>query len=196
MICHLRLPALLLAFLATAAGGCSLKQTVNPAPADLQSHASEKIAIIENPLVRMSGFDDAIQRSLERCGFTVEMLPKETAKDARPLVITYTANWSWDLDLYLSYAKIDLYRTGKPIADATYDATWGGMHLGKFVKADEKVDSLVYAMFPGRAPVPPVPPAAGTSGAPQQAAPPGSKPAQPSVAPAAPAVSQPKASNG
>jgi hypothetical protein len=170
-----------------------LKQTVNPAPADLQSHASEKIAIIENPLVRMSGFDDAIQRSLERCGFTVEMLPKDTAKDARPLVITYTAKWSWDLDLYLSYAKIDLYRTGKPIADATYDATWGGMHLGKFVKAHEKVDSLVYAMFPGRAPVLP---AAGTSGAPQQAAPPGSKPAQPSVAPAAPAVSQPKASNG
>jgi hypothetical protein len=112
------------------------------------------------------------------------------------LVITYTANWSWDLDLYLSYAKIDLYRAGKPIADATYDATWGGMHLGKFVKADEKVDSLVYAMFPGRAPVPPVPPAAGTSGAPQQAAPPGSKPAQPPVAPAAPAASQPKASNG
>jgi hypothetical protein len=67
------------------------------------------------------------------------------------------------------------------------------MHLGTFVKADEKVDALVYAMFPGRAPVPP---AAGPSGAPQQAAPPGSKPAQPSGAPAAPAVSQPKASNG
>ena len=83
MNCHLRLPALLLACLASAAGGCSLKQTVNPAPADLQSHASEKVAIIENPLVRMSGFDDAIQRSLERCGFTVEMLPKGQASSTQ-----------------------------------------------------------------------------------------------------------------
>jgi hypothetical protein len=189
----------LLASFALAAGGCSLKQTVNPAPTDLQAKSAEKIAIIENPAVRMEGFDDAIERSLERCGFTVEMLPKGTAKDARPLVITYTANWSWDLDLYLSYAKIDLYRQGKHVADATYDATWGGAHLGKFVKADEKVDSLIYEMFPGRAPPPP--PRAETQpgmvNAPQTGAMPAAKPAAaPVAAPAAPtAPAAPKAPN-
>jgi len=141
---------LYVAFHFTLAPGCTLKHAVQPVKDGLIAPGPQKITIIRDNAVRFAGFHDSIVKALVGCGFTVESVPQGTAYGKLPLAITYTANWSWDLDLYLSYAHIQLFQDGKVIGDGLYDATWGGLNLGKWIHADIEVQKLVYDMFPTR----------------------------------------------
>lgn len=133
---------------------CSIKQDVHPVNADILSARANRIALIRNDAVRFAEFNNVVAQSLERCGFIVETLPQGTNYDSLPLAMTYTANWSWDIDLYMSYARLEVFQAGKKIGDGVYDATGGGgLIFSKFIKANEKVDQLVYGIFPTRAPI-------------------------------------------
>lgn len=138
---------------------CTITKEVHAVNADVVSTCANKITLIRNDTVRFASFNNAVAQSLERCGFRVETLPQGSSFDSLPLAMTYTANWSWDLDLYMSYVRLEVFHLGKKIGDAVYDATHGGGHVfSKFIQADKKVDELVYEMFPSRAPT------AGTAG--------------------------------
>lgn len=65
------------------------------------------------------------------------------------LTSTYIARWRWDLALYMAYAKIDVYRDGRPVGQALYDALMGGGRLDKFIDAEQKIRELVDSLFPG-----------------------------------------------
>ncbi|MDA0214870.1 MAG: Sbal_3080 family lipoprotein [Planctomycetota bacterium] len=132
---------------------CTITQEVHAVNADIVSACANKITLIRNDAVRFATFNNAVAESLERCGFIVETLPQGTNYNSLPLAMTYTANWSWDMDLYMSYARLEVFHLGKKIGDGVYDATHGGGRvISKFIKADKKVDELVYEMFPSRAP--------------------------------------------
>ena len=77
------------------------------------------------------------------------MLDPDAGIRACPLLTTYTANWRWDLALYMAYAELTVFRDGNEIGKATYDALMGGGRMDKFIKADEKVRELVSQLFPG-----------------------------------------------
>ncbi len=125
---------------------CSIKQNVRPVtPADL---ATREICIRENKTVR-EGFLEAYRQALESKGFSVRMLDPDAGIRACPLLTTYTANWRWDLALYMAYAELTVFRDGNEIGKATYDALMGGGRMDKFIKADEKVRELVSQLFPG-----------------------------------------------
>jgi len=125
---------------------CSIKQNVRPVtPADL---ATREICIRENKTVR-EGFLEAYRQALESKGFSVRMLDPDAGIRACPLLTTYTANWRWDLALYMAYAELTVFRDGNEIGKATYDALMGGGRMDKFIKADEKVRELVNQLFPG-----------------------------------------------
>jgi hypothetical protein len=125
---------------------CSIKQNVKPVtPADL---ATREICIRENKTVR-EGFLEAYRQALESKGFSVRMLDPDAGIRACPLLTTYTANWRWDLALYMAYAELTVFRDGNEIGKATYDALMGGGRMDKFIKADEKVRELVSQLFPG-----------------------------------------------
>jgi hypothetical protein len=68
-----------------------------------------------------------------------------------PITSTYTANWRWDLAIYMAYADIKIYNGGKVIGEANYDATRAGLNGGKFIDADKKINELVDQLFPGGA---------------------------------------------
>ena len=131
--------------------GCSLKHEVQPVKAGLIADGPQPIALVRNDAVFL-GFHNAITLSLSRGGFVVESVPQGTAFATLPLAMTYTANWTWDFDLYLRYAHIELFKDGVVVGDAVYDAFWGGLHLGKFIETEKKVDRLVCDLFPERAP--------------------------------------------
>ncbi len=57
--------------------------------------------------------------------------------------VTYTANWGWDLSVYMTYAKITVYHKGRLDGKAEYDARSGGGRLDKYISADKKVRELV-----------------------------------------------------
>ena len=125
---------------------CSIKQNVRPVTsADL---ATREICIRENKTVR-EGFLEAYRQALESKGFSVRMLDPDAGIRACPLLTTYTANWRWDLALYMAYAELTVFRDGNEIGKATYDALMGGGRMDKFIKADEKVRELVNQLFPG-----------------------------------------------
>jgi len=125
---------------------CSIKQNVRPVTsADL---ATREICIRENKTVR-EGFLEAYRQALESKGFSVRMLDPDAGIRACPLLTTYTANWRWDLALYMAYAELTVFRDGNEIGTATYDALMCGGRRDKFIKADEKVHELVSQLFPG-----------------------------------------------
>ena len=52
---------------------------------------------------------------------------------ACPITSTCTANWRWDLVLYLAFADINVYTNGQRFGHATCDAVGAGGNLGKFI---------------------------------------------------------------
>lgn len=127
------------------AAGCSIKQDVRPAQMDLA--AEPEICLVPATGVRES-LSEAYEQALQQKGFTTKRLSPGTRPSQCALSTAYTANWSWDLALYMSYAKFEVFQHGRPIGQATYDSTWGGARLDKFISAESKVFELVEQLFP------------------------------------------------
>lgn len=123
---------------------CSITQTVNP----VTNLDTNQICIIDNPAVRQ-GFEDAYKRALERKNYTVQILPASASLNDCNVSSTYTANWRWDLAMYMAYAEINVFRGGQKAGDAVYSSMSGGANMGKFIKAETKVYELVDLLFPG-----------------------------------------------
>jgi len=139
---------LVLSAIALAAlSGCAINQTVKP----VERVAGKQICIVENPAVKQQGFLATYQRVLTEKGYVVRQLPPASAVDACPVTSTYTANWRWDLALYMAYADIKVYSNGQQTGQATYDAMGGGANMGKFIKGEVKIAELVQQLFPGSA---------------------------------------------
>lgn len=135
--------------LAAAAGllalsGCAINQSVTP----VGSLEAREICIVENTAVRTT-FLDALRKSVEAKGYVVRLLPAGSPLRACPVTVTYTANWRWDLALYMAYAEINVFKAGAPAGKAVYDSLGGGANLGKFISAEDKVNELVNQLMAG-----------------------------------------------
>ena len=101
-----------------------------------------EICIRENSDVLMDGFLPNLIEEIERKGIRTRVYQGAAPADC-PYTMTYTANWSWDVAMYLSYARIDLYREGARIGEVTFDARLAGLDLSKFGSAESKIDPLI-----------------------------------------------------
>ena len=123
--------------------GCAIHQHVQPVP----KLDSREICIVKNPNVR-EGFLAAYQAALAEKGLRTKLLDQSALPDACPVTSTYTANWRWDLALYMAFADIAVYSNGRKVGRAVYDSLGGGGNLGKFINAEEKIRELVNQLFP------------------------------------------------
>ncbi|MDB5753391.1 MAG: hypothetical protein JWP65_3812 [Ramlibacter sp.] len=126
--------------------GCAIHQNVRA----VEGLSERQICVIENPAVR-AGFLNAYRQALGSKGYTVRQLPAGAATTDCPVTSTYTANWRWDMALYMAYAEINVYRAGQKVGEAKYDAMSGGANLNKFIAGDKKIQELVHQLFPGGA---------------------------------------------
>lgn len=133
--------------IAAAVSGCAITQNVKP----INGLASNEVCIVVNPAVRHQGFLATYQQVLTEKGYSVRQLPAGTPLNACTVTSTYTANWRWDLALYMAYADIKVYNNGVQSGQATYDALRGGFNMSKFIKGENKVVELVNQLFPGNA---------------------------------------------
>lgn len=154
-------PLLALA-LPLALSACAIHQNVKP----VGQVAAREICVVINPKVFNEGFVQSYEKALRRKGFTVQELPQDAALNSCPLVTTYTANWYWDMAMYMNYAEIRIYDNTKPIGEAIYDSRHGSANLAKFIKAENKINELVDQLFPG-GPAAAAPDALRTGAAPQ-----------------------------
>jgi hypothetical protein len=122
---------------------CTITQQINPA----NVAPDAEVCIIENNDVR-EGFLAELQNSLGANGYRYRMLPSTaTTSDCR-IVLTYVARWSWDLTIYMAYARLQVFESGQPAGDALYDATQGGGNMSKFIDAEPKIRELVTELLP------------------------------------------------
>lgn len=124
--------------------GCTITQNVTPT----SLAGDEVVCLIENPKVR-EGFVAEVQHALRDGGIRYQMLPASASPYDCPVAMTYTARWSWDLTIYMSYAHMQVFRNGRPEGSALYDATKGSGNMGKFIDAEPKIREMVAQLFPG-----------------------------------------------
>ncbi|MBE0474613.1 MAG: hypothetical protein IBX54_10565 [Rhodoferax sp.] len=135
----------LLAFILVASvSGCAIHQRVDPV-AQLDDRA---VCLVKNPAVRET-FGAELSKALRRKDLTVREVAAPADEKSCPVVVTFTANWRWDLAMYMSYAEINVLNNGKPTGKAVYDATRGGGNMSKFIQAKAKINELVDQLFPG-----------------------------------------------
>lgn len=124
--------------------GCSavVRQDVTPF-----THNTEEVCIIVNPNVAMEGFLITYVEELKNKGYSVKTLMPDAKLDECEVTSTYAANWKWDLALYMSNARLDVYLNGIKEAEARYSIVKEGAS-GKFIHADEKIKELVNILYP------------------------------------------------
>ena len=110
-----------------------------------------EVCIVENAAVKQQGFLETYKRVLTGKGYVVRQLPPGSLLTACPVTSTYTANWRWDVALYMVFADIKVYNNGQQSGRAMYDASRGGANLGKFIRGQTKITELVNELFPGTA---------------------------------------------
>ena len=124
--------------------GCAAvtQQTVTP----FENNSSLEICVIENPRIRAE-FLEAYRTALQEKGYVVEILHKHADISDCKVTSTYSARWRWDFALYMSYAKIEVFKNGEKSAETLYKIVREGAS-GKFINASEKVRELVNQLFP------------------------------------------------
>lgn len=135
--------AALLVALAFVATGCAISQHVVPVDSSAQI---EKIHVLHNDRVHMEGINEALVGIFESLGFESELYRGDRPPGALH-TFTFTANWTWDMAMYLTYFRGTLLEDGRVIGEVEYDARSGGGNMSKFGSTESKIEPLIAEMM-------------------------------------------------
>jgi hypothetical protein len=123
--------------------GCSIVRTVDPITTPISN-----ICIKRNPEVFMEGFLPELQSQIESYGITTRVF-EDTAPNDCSFQLRYTANWAWDLAMYLTYAEIAVYENAQKqrIGRGIYDARDGSGRLDKLGPTANKLQTITEPLF-------------------------------------------------
>jgi hypothetical protein len=96
-----------------------------------------------------AGFVATVKQALTQRGYRYRMLPPHAGVGDCETVLTYVGRWGWDFTIYMTYAKLELYRNGNLAGDAVYDARKGGGRPDKWIDAEPKIEELVVSLLSG-----------------------------------------------
>jgi len=130
---------------AATLAGCSIVQKVDPVPVG----SVEQVCVERNTAVHMDGFHPDLSRLIEAQGYKVSTI-EGAAPAACSHIVSYTANWGWDLAMYLTYARVEVMQDGRRVGQIEYDARSGSGNMGKFGATSAKLQPLVAQLFPKR----------------------------------------------
>ena len=134
-----------IAALACAAlvAACAINQNVRPVAATGLS----EVCIKSNPQVMMGEFLPELRKQVESRGVKTSVYTGDRPASCRHH-LEYSANWRWDMAMYLAFAKLDVYEDNLLVGQATYDALGGGFNMNKFGATADKLRVLVDQLFP------------------------------------------------
>jgi hypothetical protein len=133
--------AFALAVLGLVLSGCSIKQTIDPIKTPVS-----RVCVHENPKVLMDEFQPELEKQIQAKGFQTESY-KDTQPNDCSHRLEYTANWAWDMAMYLTYADLRVFDRSGLAGKAIYDARSGGGRLDKFGRTAEKIRPLIDELF-------------------------------------------------
>lgn len=123
--------------------GCTITRKVSPIAAGT---AIQAIAIQRNQKVLMDEFHPELVSQIEQLGFTVESYDR-VRPESTPFNLVYTANWQWDMAMYLTYFQAIVLKDGKKIGEIEYDARNGSGRMDKFGGTADKIRPLLIDLF-------------------------------------------------
>lgn len=129
---------LLLILVVAILSGCTISSNVVP----VKEASIEKIFVKENDEVFMKELDNEIVSQIKKLGFESDSYQGKRPIEAKHY-LTYTANWAWDLAMYLTFFEAKLYEDDTLIGEASYDARSGSGNMGKFGQTSEKIKPLL-----------------------------------------------------
>ncbi|RFF29953.1 Sbal_3080 family lipoprotein [Wenzhouxiangella sediminis] len=127
----------------TFLAGCAISENVVPVDSD---KTIEKVYVRYSDDVHMEGLNDELVSQFRSLGFDAELYRGDTP-DAAQHTFIFTANWAWDLAMYLTYFHGTLYEEGRMLGEAEYDARSGGSNFGKFGPTASKIKPLLTEMM-------------------------------------------------
>lgn len=130
---------LLLVLLVVLLSGCSISRNIVQVRSDM---LIDKVYVLKNNNVLMEGMNDELVTQFRQLGFESELYQGDRPSDAT-YYFTYTANWAWDMAMYLVYFRGTIYQEGKILGEVEYDAKMGGANMNKFGKTGEKIRPLL-----------------------------------------------------
>lgn len=133
----------MLVLLVVVTTGCTISRNVVPVDA---STTIDKVYVRYNDKVHMEGINDELVWQFENLGFNAELFKGDAPQDAVH-TFNYTANWAWDMAMYLVYFRGTLYEDGRLLGEVEYDAKMGGGNMNKFGKTREKIEPLMLEML-------------------------------------------------
>lgn len=107
---------------------------------------ADTIYVQDQPNLHMEGFQPELLSQIHALGFDTVVFEGDTP-EAAEYVLTFTANWYWDIAMYLTYFECNLYRNGEHVGSALYDAREGSSNLGKFGHTADKIRPLVQQLL-------------------------------------------------
>lgn len=114
---------------ASLLSGCgSIKHRVVAVPVGT---TIETVYIESNSAVLMDEMVTEIQRQIKAMGYDVKIYAGERPKDAVHC-LKFTANWRWDMAMYLTYFHATLLEEERVLGTAEYDARSAGLNGEKF----------------------------------------------------------------
>ena len=130
--------ALIASVAAVALGGCAITQNVKPVAAT----GITDLCVKNNPQVMMDGFVKELRGQIEKKGIRTTQFDGERPASCR-YHLEYTANWRWDMAMYLVFAQVSVYDGGLMVGQATYDAHGGGLRPDKWGPTSDKLAGLL-----------------------------------------------------
>jgi hypothetical protein len=123
--------------------GCTIAKQVRAVPPGTQI---TKIYVENNPALHMDGLVPEVVAQIKKLGIDAESYSgtkPETAKHH----MTITANWRWDMAMYLFYFEATLFEDHRLLGTAEYDARLGGANMGKFGSTADKIRPLLVQLL-------------------------------------------------
>jgi hypothetical protein len=122
---------------------CTISRRVEPVDSGT---SITKVYVKENKRVHMEGLIDEILKQIEEIGIESESYEGDRPIDARHYM-TFTANWAWDMAMYMTYFKATIYEDGRILGEVEYDAKRGGGNMNKFGKTANKIRPLLQELL-------------------------------------------------
>lgn len=130
--------------------GCSITQVVEPVA---ENTKIDKIWIQHESKTHNEGLEPELANIINNAGFKTQIFNANSADNPGDFVLRYSANWRWDLAMYLEYFKAEIYKGAKVVGSLTYNARNGGGNFGKFGKTRNKIEPLIIEMLHKATPV-------------------------------------------
>lgn len=118
--------------------GCS---SITVKPTSVSTLQQSPLCIEDNPKVTVPNFNDYLKDAFQRHQIKAEIYDKNRLPESCAYKLNYVAYRSWDLAMYLSQIKLDLFKGDEQIAEV--DWKQGSGAINKWRNSEGKVFDAV-----------------------------------------------------